>query len=240
MLRLVEAQNRIQWETFTVQDEFSTQFMVNVGIAIVSEPMTDFMLSKLDWHGVSYLDIESGEYKIGYGQTDPDLEQGATEVQAYADWIGYVRNRQKTLRAQLPVIGIPQATYDALVSLFVNTGKWRTVDAEEGTYDLANAVSNSNWLLVSDIISRGNTNPSMRQAEAAVSRLGAYQTGKDRNQQIVQGLQSIRKQYIRGYATDFETKQAEFVYYRQLGSFLPGMSQLRQRRVVAQATNFAI
>jgi len=233
-LRLVEAGRRIQWDTFQVQDEYATQFRINVGIAIVSESMTDLMLSYKTWSGIRYLN-EDGEYEIGYGVGDPDSRQGYTEEQAYGEWISFVRNRQQSLRNQLPVVAITQAAYDALLSLYIDTGTWRTVVAEEGTYDLADAVKNSNWLLVADIISRGIVNPDLRRAEAGVVQLGAYPTFKTRRQQRTQGVQELRKRYINGLTNEFERTQAEFVYYRQLGIFLPGMSQLRQRRVVAQA-----
>lgn len=234
ILRLVDANRRIQWDTFTVQDEYRTQFVVNVGIAIVSEDMIDLILGQKTWSGVRYLNAD-GDYEIGYGIGDPDDVQGYTEPQAYAEWVGFVRNRQKALRAQLPIIGITQAAYDALLSLFLDTGTWRTVTADEGTYDLADAVRNGNWLLAADIISRGNVNPQLRKAEARVMQLADYSSTKDRNQQIVQGVQLLRKNYVAGIQNEFDRKQAEFVYYRQLGVFLPGMSQLRQRRVVAQA-----
>lgn len=233
MLRLVEPQNRIQWETFQIQDQFAAQFRVNTGIAIVSERMTNVMLGQLKWRGTRYLN-DVGEYAIGYGVGDPDNQQGYTEPQAYAEWIGFVRNRQKVLRAQLPIFALPQSVYDALVSLFVDTGTWRTVESDEGTYDMADAVRNSNWLLVADILSRGRANPNLRRIESSVAYLGAYPASKDRNQQIVQGLQDIRKAYTRGINSAFDKTQAEFVYYRQLGSFLPGMSQLRQRRIISQ------
>jgi|TARA_R110000851_G_scaffold107800_3_gene228282 hypothetical protein len=233
-IRLVDAQNRIQWDTFTVQDTFAVQFLVNKGAAIISESMLDFILSTKTWSGVRYQNL-AGEYEIGYGIGDPDDTQGNTEPQAYAEWIGFVRNEQKKLQAQLPVIGISQATFDALLSLYLDTGTWRTVEADEGTYDLADAVKNSNWLLAADIISRGNINPNIRKAEARVMQLGDYSATKDRNQQIIQGVQRLRKQYVNGLSNEFDKRQAEFVYYRQLGAFLPGMSQLRQRRVVAQS-----
>lgn len=234
MLRLVDANRRIQWDTFTVQDEFAVNFRVNVGIAIVSERMLNLMLSYKTWQGVRYSDGQ-GDYLIGYGVGDPDDEQGYTETQSYAEWVGFVRNRQKNLRAQLPIVGITQSAYDALLSLYVDTGTWRTVQSDEGTYDLAEAVKTSNWLLAADILSRGNVNPDLRKKEARVMKLADYTASKDRNQQILQGLQDLRKRYVAGISNDFEKKQAEFVYYRQLGSFLPGMSQLRQRRIANQA-----
>jgi hypothetical protein len=234
MLQFVEVQNRIQWDTFTVQDEFAAGFLINIGIAIVSKGMSDLMLSHKTWSGIRSSD-DKGGFLIGYGIGDPDDVQGYTESQAYSEWMGYIKNRQKILRAQIPVVLITQSAYDALLSLFIDTGTWRTVKANEGTYDLADAVKRGNWLLAADIISRGNINPDLRKKEARVMQLADYTSAKDRNQQIIQGVQKLRKEYINSIGTEFDKKQAEFVYYRQLGVFLPGMSQLRQRRVIAQA-----
>jgi len=234
MLRLVESNRRIPWETFTIQDEFAVKFVINVGVAVVSEEMLSLMLGYREWSGIRYINQATGDYEIGYGIGDPDDEQGYTEPQAYADWVGYIRNRQKNLRTQIPIVGITQAAFDALLSLYVDTGTWRTVQSNEGLYDLADAVKNSNWLLVADIISRGNVNPELRKKEAAVVQLGDYNTIKTRQQQRTTGIQKLRNSYVSGLP-EFERKQAEFVFYRQFGSFLPGMSQLRQRRIVAQA-----
>lgn len=233
MLTLVDANRRIQWDTFTNQNKFTTQVLVNVGVASVSQQMLDVMLSEQQWNGVRYLDEDS--FKIGYGIGDPTNEQGQTEADAYAEWIGDVRNRQKILRAQLPVVNLPQTVFDALVSLYVDTGSWRTIVADEGTYDLASAIKGANWLLVADILSRGKINPDLRRREAGVAQLASYVTTKTRSQLTIEGIQRLRKSYITGIANEFDKKQTEFVYFRQLGIFLPGMSQLRQRRVVAQA-----
>lgn len=235
LLRLVEANRRIQWDTFTVQDEFAVKFLINVGIAIVSDDMLGLMLSYKTWRGARYLN-DDGIYEIGYGIGNPDDQQGYTEPQAYGEWVGWVRNRQKNLRAQLPIVGITQAAFDALLSLYIDTGNWRTVVADEGTYDLADAVKNGNWLLTADIISRGNVNPDLRKKEARVIQLGDYSFTKNRTQQAREGIFDLRKRYVNGISNDFDKLQTEFAYYRQTnGVFLPGMSQLRQRRIVAQA-----
>lgn len=235
MLKFVQSSNRIQWDTFTNQDEFTTDFKLATNSIVVSERMVALMLSYKTWSGVATVNTMSGQIEIGYGIGDPDDVQGYTEPQAYAEWVGYVRNRQKALQAQLPIVAITQSAFDAILSLYLDTGSWRTVEADEGTYDLADAIKNGNWLLAADIISRGNYNPDLRKKEARVMQLADYAATKDRNQQIIQGVQLLRKKYINGMATEFARKQAEFVYYRQLEVFLPGMSQLRQRRVIAQA-----
>ena len=234
MLRLVEAQRRIQWETFTVQDEYAVKFLINAGFITVSQKMVDLILSYKKWSGVRYLN-EDGEYEIGYGAGEPDFEQGYTESQAYSEWLGSIRNRQKNLQVQLPIVNLPQTKFDALFSLYLDTGTWRTVVADEGTYDLADAVENQNWLLAADILSRGKVNPELRRSEARVMQLGDYTNSKSRSQQVFRGIQEIRKRYVNGITNEFDKRQAEFVYYRQLGTMLPGMSQLRQRRIIQQA-----
>lgn len=233
MLTLVEASRRIQWDVFTVQNDYLVNFNVNKGIAILSGSMIDVILNYKTWRGTRYL--EDGVYKIGYGIGDPDDEQGLTEEDAYSEWVGYLRTAQRNVRTQLPIVGIPQATYDALVSLYIDTGTWRRVEANEGVYDVADAVRNGNWLLVADMISRGRINPDLRRQEARVAQLADYSFTKTRDLQRVQGVQAIRKAYVNGIANQFDRKQAEFVYYRQLGLFLPGMSDVRQRRIVTQA-----
>jgi len=236
MLLLPDANRRIQWETFTVQDQYAVQFIINKGIAIVSDKMISVMLAEKTWNGAQALNPDSGQIEIGYGIGDPEDAQGYTEPQAYAEWVGWVRNEQRKLRAQLPIIGVTQTAYDALLSLYIDTGDWRRLEADEGTYDLASAVKNGNWLLVADIIARGKVNPALRKKEARIIQLADYAFDKDRNMQATAGLRRLRKLYTIGIKDEFVKKQTEFVYYRQLGSFLPGMSDLRKRRVVAQAT----
>jgi hypothetical protein len=235
MLTIVAAQYRIQWETFTVQDAFAVDYRYPVQRATMSIGMENLMLSRRTWSGIRKVDTATGKYTIGYGVGDPDDVQGYTESQAYAEWVGDLRNRQKRLIAQLPILFVTQTIFDSLLSLYIDTGTWRTVQADEGMYDLATPVKNGNWLLAADIISRGKANSELRKKEARVMRLADYSFTKTRNQQVTQGVQLLRTQYVAGIANEFDKKQTEFVYYRQFGTFLPGMTQLRQRRVIAQA-----
>jgi hypothetical protein len=234
MLKIVQLDRRVQWSTFSVQDAFRVTFSVPTNAATVSEDMIALMLGEKTWTGVRRLDA-NGIYEIGYGVGDVDAEQAHTESQSYVEWVGELRNRQKILRAQLPVISLPASVFDGLLSLYMDTGKWRIVQADEGAYDVAYAVKNGDWLSVANMIARGNVNPMLRKKEATVMQLGAYGSPKDRNQQIIQGVQTIRKRYVDGIPLEFDKKQAEFAYYRQFQIFLPGMSQLRQRRIVSQA-----
>ena len=234
LLKLVDAKFRTQWDVFNNQNEYATGFLVNTGIAIFSDEMVGTLLGFRNWSGVRYLD-EENVYQIGYGAGDPDAEQGITESDAFGELVADFRNKQRIVRRQLPLFAIPQAAYDAVVSLYINTGTWRVVQAEEGTYDLQFALQNANWLLAADMLMRGNVNPDLRKAEARVLYLGQYGAGKDRQQLVTEGIQNLRRQYIAGSMDPFTRRQAEFVYYRQLGAFLPTMSELKQRQIIAQA-----
>jgi hypothetical protein len=216
--KLVDAQFRTQWEVFNKQDEYKTGFLVNVGVAIFSTDMVGCILNFKSWSGTRYLD-----------------DQGMTEAEAYSELIAEYRDKQRIVRNQLPISALPQTVYDALVSLYVDTGTWRIVKADEGTYDLQDAIRNSNWLLAADILMRGNVNPDLRKVEAKVLYLGQYQFGKDRQQLVTEGIHDIRRRYVSGTLDPVARKQAEFVYYRQLGAFLPTMPEVKQRRVIAQA-----
>lgn len=231
LLRLVPPELRPQWETYSVIDERATGFLLPINVLSITQEMVDLILSYKTWRPIRYLNND-GEYEIGYGIGDPNNDQGMTEQEAYAEWLGYLRNQQNKFAAQIPITKMPNSIYDALLSLYLDTGTWRIVEAPEGSYDLADAVRNANWLLISDIIYRGNVNPLRRKRESAVARLGDYTALKTRRQQRQQGIQFLRTQYLRGLENEFDRRQAEFVYYRQLnGIFLPGMSDLRQRRV---------
>jgi hypothetical protein len=233
MLTLVESKYRIQWETFTKKDEFAVDFPINVGVVGVSADMIDVMIGYKKWSGVRQIDAATGDYTIGYGQGDYLLQKGMTESESFAEWYGYVQNRQKILRNQIPIINIPQTIFDALVSLYLDTGRWRTVVAREGTYDLSSAIENSNWLLCADIISRGTFNPMLRRVESRVAMLADYTVNRSRQQNTIAGIHELRNSYS-GLSNEFDKLQTEFVYYRQIGAFLSGMSDLRKRRVISQ------
>lgn len=235
MLKTVAPENRVQWETFINQDEYATRMKFPTWGIMLSDKMADMILSYRKWQPTRYFDDDSQTHKIGYGYGDPDADQGHTEAESYAEFRGRLRNVQRTLSSQLPLTLIPQSTFDALFSLYLDTGTWRTLKADEGVYDLADAVKNAQWLLCADIMSRGIVNPEMRKLEARVLYLADYAIGKDRKQQTVQGIFELRKRYVGGIADQFEKLQAEFAYYRQFGSFLPGMSDLRKRRIKNQA-----
>jgi hypothetical protein len=232
MLNTVSVARRIPWDIYPVQDEWK----VNVGLypnnIMCSQELLDSLISNYEYRLFRYYDPSSKKYKMGYGYTDPDHPYGATEAEAYADWVEEVKKKESLLQKQLPVYTITQARFDALLSLYVQTGDWRKVKGEEGTYDILTAIKGNRWLLIADMIANGNDR-SARIKEARIMQLGSYSTTPDRTRLRGAGLQYTRTQYIRGISDPFAKKQAEYAYYRQTnGAFLPNISESRKRQIV--------
>ena len=224
---------RIEWDLFNVLDTISSMTILSIEDLSVSDNILNYMIGNEEWSGTRYLD-DDGSYKIGYGIGDYDKQTGYTEEESYLEWIGNVHRLQRVLKSQLPLDGLPQTVFDALTSLYIDTGIWRYVVSGNNTYDIVEGLRNKDWLLVGDIIHNGSINSFRRKDEARIAVLGDYRVIKDRRQQIVEGIYKIRTRYINdSFDSEFEKKQSEFVYYRQLGRFLPGMSETRQRRILA-------
>ena len=80
MLLLPDANRRIQWETFTVQDQYAVQFIINKGIAIVSDKMISVMLAEKTWNGAQALNPDSGQI-----ETNAHLQTNVTNIYAIGD-----------------------------------------------------------------------------------------------------------------------------------------------------------
>ena len=231
ILHSVPESARVEWEIFSTDGNFASGFLLNVGVIPLSQDMIDCIIGFKRWHGTRYTD-DSGNLSIGYGKGDPNSTQGMTEAEAYSEWLDHAKKRQRALVTQLPLVEMPQTAFDALVSLYADTGRWRTIKAEEGEYDVRGAVERSDWRMLADMLARGTENGELRKAEARIAQLGKYSKNHDRAALRKMGLQDIRRKYIDGlYRDDFERAQAEHAYYRETKEFLPGLSTARLRRI---------
>jgi len=171
-------------------------------------------------------------WRIGYGFGDSNNLRGYTEPESYSEWISAFRKSQHKLRNQLPLINITQSQFDALSSLYFQTGEWRRVLSTDGTYDLYSAIKGERWLLVADMIANG-MDRSARINDAKILLLGDYSVFKGRTDKRREGIQFARNQYIIGIKDSLAKKQAEFAYYRQTGgAWLPNVAESRQRMII--------
>ena len=235
ILKSVPDKFRTEWEAFNSDGGFASRFLLNVGVMPLSQSMVDCILGFMKWDGVRRAGADGGA-SIGYGRGNPDLAQGMTEDEAYAEWLAHAKGRQRAIVSQLPVVEMPQTAFDALVSLYADTGKWRTIEAEEGDYDARHAVERADWRTLADMLARGRVNPSLRNAEARAVQLGRYARDRTRAEMRTAGLQDIRRRHVESlFADGLERGQAEYVYFRETGSFLPGLPETRRRRIMQTA-----
>lgn len=226
MLHFVTENRRVQWDTYTMQDNNAVGLLIPLNLIYVSENMLELMLGQNSYR----MFTEDG--KIGYGIGDPDNRAGMTEAEAYSSWLNDVKTKERIFRTQLPLISVSQAHYDALFSLYYNTGSWKRVLSDVGVYDVYQAVKAQRWLLAADMIHDGKTDAGTRQREARVLQLADYTTSRTRTFLRSEGIKYAINQYTAGGLTESTKRQIETAYYRQTTAMIPGISELRKRELV--------
>lgn len=234
MLKNIQEELKVQWENFNIINEWDAKFTNLTTIRKASDNILPIILSKSRYRIAKYLD-KDGIYKIGYGYGDPDYLKGLTEREAYGFWIEALKTKERQLRNQLSVPLISQSQFDAILSLYFLTGSWRTLEGNTQTYDFGYAVNTSNWELAANMLSDAKTDSDQRKKEAKIMMLADYRTEKDRNWLRFEGIQFERNRYVRGVSDVTIKNQLQIGYYRQTGSFMPGMSDLDKRKVVLKS-----
>lgn len=233
MLNSVSSNLRVQWEIFnkTEQQKWDSEFLISVQYQSLSEKAIPIILFNSRFRMFRYLD-ENGNYKIGYGYGNTEKRDGYTEPEAYSEWIKELKRKENILQKQLPVVSLSQSQFDAILSLYFLTGNWKTVEGNEGTYNVFNAIRVSDWTTVSNMLSNATENREQRLREARLIMIGDYSFNKDRTWMRNEGIQYTRTQYISGITDSIAKRQAEFAYYRQTnGAFLPNMNELKKREI---------
>jgi hypothetical protein len=237
MIKIVSPPYRIQWETFSNVDRFKSDFKVLTPLVQCSDELIPIVLSNSRFRMYRYQDTVTNFYKIGYGYGNSNTPYGMTESEAYGEWIAEFKKKESSLQKQLPIPSITVSQFDALLSLYFTTGSWRTIESDEGIYDISSAIKNMQWSLVADMIANGKVNRTQRQLEAKLLMLGDYRTDKSRNWLRNEGIQYTRTTYIRGITDALAKKQAEISYYRQtMGTYLPNLTENKKREISNLAT----
>lgn len=233
MLREVPASNRIQWESFTVTNADRVNLKIAMHVVEASADILDILVGKTIYYPYRHQSARN-ETVIGYGYGDTDSVDGYTEAEAYSEWLKAIKIKQRELKAQLPLLAITQSHFDALFSLYVMTKTWRRIDSDLGVFDAEAAIIRGDWRLIADMLANGSVDREDRQIEARVLQLADYSNSNTRERSKFQGIQDARVQYARTISDTLARKQLEAGYYRQTRSFVPGISDLRKRELIAK------
>lgn len=235
MEKEVKSNKRIEWEIYPVTDTELTTVRIDIQTVQASADILLHILGTTKFRMQHYEDAH-GRVRIGYGVGNPDSLIGMSEDESFSAWLAVVKSKQAALKKQLPLAYITQTQFDALFSLFMATGNWKTVTSSNGIkYDILSAITANDWKTVADMIADGKPDLAVtgsRLLEARVLQLGDYSGIKPREWLRTEGIQYTRNMYISGKFTDAQKRQAEIAYYRETGLFLPNMNEARKRAIM--------
>jgi hypothetical protein len=219
----VDHKNLIDYGLFTVIDSVAINTLVNLTELEASDKMINIKLRNTRWLGYAKNSF------IGYNGTVGLTGTGLTEAAAYTIWIEEFKDKEKRFKKQFPLRQLSQAHYDALLSLYADTGTFTQVGSNERQFQLLEFIKEEKWNYIATALTLNGVNRTVRQAEAKVLMLGDYGSNKDRSFIKEDGIKTLLKEYSSGQLNDEQKKQAEYVYYAETKRFLPNMIESRKR-----------
>jgi hypothetical protein len=235
--RYKELPIEINYDDQSLSKQYSST-PINTKSAAISDAGLDFMLGKELYRGHRHWDGE--KYVKGYGYSGGAFSNGITETNAYRLWITDVTKAQNALRKRLnnsPEF-VLQHQWDALVSMFFDTGSIDYTTTEGYEFDLIYFIQKGTIDQVSSAIQIDNRKPTRRVAEASLFRLCNYGNMKPRSWLRNEGIQHIRKNYLRledkdGNIDKTAQHQAQYSYYKETSKFIKDISEIDRRRVIS-------
>ena len=234
--RYKELPIEINYDDQSLSKQYSST-PVNTKSASISDAGLDFMLGKELYRGHRHWDGK--KYVMGYGYSGSAFSNGITETNAYRLWITDVTKAQNNLRKRLnnsPEF-VLQHQWDALVSMFYDTGSIDYTTTEGYEFDLIYFIQKGTIDQVSSAIQIDNRKPSRRVAEASLFRLCNYGNMKPRSWLRNEGIQHIRKNYLAlkdkdGNIDKTAQQQAQYAYYKEVNKFIKDISEIDRRRII--------
>lgn len=244
----------VTYDDVPPKEDVDTQACLDEGSRGISQPGINFILSHEAYRPYEYFDFSGNS--IGYGHNrgsgakhgpewEAKMDRGLTEEDAYELFRLDIKAVEKRVNQALK--GAPCVTqnqFDSLVSYAYNTGNANYAIVNGQKYDLTELYRNNNWERASQLMAadnRKNGSPDRRIGESKIMARGEYGKQADRTTLKAGGLAAARKAYPNGFGSntfggvDKPRRQSEYVFYKETGRFLPGMSEERKRTVVAQA-----
>ena len=230
-----EIEGEIIQEEVTVYDiENYTQITKPLENMEASDEVLNFNLRQAAWTPYRYTTSRlSTEYLIGYANTKNTDSVGETEVESYSVWISDWKKKEKNFQKLFPVKELTQAQYDAMLSLYVNTGSYLRVGSEIASFDIKPYLETGAWDYIATALVKSTGGRQRTQAEAKMMMLGFYGKYIPRTLIKQRGLENLQANYSR-IKDALAKQQAEYIYFVETGNFLPGLQQARKRQIVQQ------
>ena len=219
----IDNKNLIDYSLFSIIDDTATSTLVNLSELEASTKLINFKLRTIGWTGYAKNSV------IGYKGTIGIDGEGLTENDAYIIWIEEFKDKEKRFKKLFPLSAMTQSQYDAMLSLYADTGKFDQVGTSVRKFRLLEFINDKKWNYIATALTLSGSDRLSRQTDAKIMMLGDYGTNKDRTLIAEQGIQSLVKEYSSNQLNATQKKQAEYVYYAETNRFLPNMIERRKR-----------
>lgn len=223
----ITEENLVEFELYTPLDRDLVTNKIPLKNLEASTSLIGLSLAQRRWKGYSYND---GADRIGYGTTRDVDGVGLTEEQSYSDWLEDFKNTERKFKKNVPLAEMTQTQYDALLSMYYNTGTLRFTGTELRQFPIFEYIKQEQWNYVATALVNSGDNRLLRQTEARIMMLGDYGKIKSRVDIKESGIQDMRKRYTK--LNDLQKRQAEYVYYSETRRFIPNMPEMRKRQIV--------
>jgi len=224
----VDSKNLIDYSLFTVIDSAAVNTSIFLSELEASDKLINAKLRSIKWLGYNKNSV------IGYKRTVGLNGNGLTEAEAYTIWIEEFKDKERAFKKQFPLTSLTQAQYDAMLSLYADTGTFSRVGNATRQFEIFDFVTDKKWDHVATALTLSGANRLDRQIDAKILMLGDYGTYRDRSYIKEDGIQTLLKEYITNQMTDEQRSQAEYVYYAETKRFLPNMTESRKRLLAKQ------
>jgi len=224
----VDSKNLIDYSLFTVIDSDAVNTPILLSELEASDKLINAKLRNIKWIGYNKNSV------IGYKGTVGLNGDGLTEGEAYTIWIEDFKDKERAFKKQFPLTSLTQTQYDAMLSLYADTGTFSRVGKETRQFEIFDFVTDRKWDYVATALTLGGADRLNRQLEAKILILGDYGVYKDRSYIKEEGIQALLKEYITNQMNDKQKSQAEYVYYAETKRFLPNMIESRKRLLAKQ------
>ena len=230
----VNSKTLIDYGLFSVIDSIAARDPLPVSDLEASAKIINLKLRNIGWQG--YKEKVDNKFYIGYHSSNETLVHGAglLEQQAYYTWIEEFKDKERKFKKALQLPTMSQSQYDALLSLYFDTGTINTIGTQARLFQITDFINNRQWDYVATAMTLAGENRLMRQQEAKVLMLADYGITKDRSLIKEQGLQTLLKNYSTMGLADEQKSQAEYVYYAETKRFLPNLTESRKRILAKQ------
>ena len=188
----------------------------------------------------------NGKWVIGYelenGINNP---KGLLESESWTYFDEYVKYVEKRVKAILgPSTEMTGYQFDVMVHLYIKMPRLDKLTTLYGTYDVGELLGQKTEGLktLTQVIANATGGIGSRQdriRDALLFYSAEYSTFKERGTARTIGINYLLNRYPNNFqstagasSTNNQTSQAEKIYYRLTGKFMPGMSEAKQRELM--------